>query len=180
MVSVAIAFVRVRRVMKKVALVIAIASLVAMVSNHCATAAEQSPSAAPSVSLLTSPTKTKWGPAPPVVPSGAQVAVLDGDPFKDGSPYTLRLKMPDGYRVGPHFHPTDENVTVLTGTLAAGMGDKFDPDAVQFLKPGGFVTMPKGMHHYVYAKGPTVVQVHGIGPFAFTYVNPSDDPRNKN
>jgi hypothetical protein len=87
--------------------------------------------------------------------------------------------MPDGYRIGPHWHPTDENVTVLSGTLGAGMGDKFDPAAGTFLKSGGFVCMPKKMHHYAWAKGPTIIQVHGIGPFAFTYVNPADDPRNK-
>ena len=87
--------------------------------------------------------------------------------------------MPDGYRIGPHWHPTDENVTVISGTLGAGMGDKFDPGAGKFLKPGGFVCMPKEMHHYAWAKGVTIVQVHGIGPFAFTYVNPADDPRNQ-
>jgi len=113
-----------------------------------------------------------------VVPKGAQAAVLDGDPFKDGSSYTLRLKMPDGYKIPPHWHPTDENVTVLSGTLGASMGDTFDTAKGQLMKPGGFVTMPHGMHHYAWAKGSTVVQVHGIGPFAFTYVNPADDPRN--
>jgi anti-sigma factor ChrR (cupin superfamily) len=105
--------------------------------------------------------------------------VLDGDPFKDGSSYTLRLKMPDGYKIPPHWHPTDENVTVLSGTLGAGMGDKFDRAKGQLMKPGGFVTMPHGMHHFAWAKGPTVVQVHGVGPFAFTYVDPADDPRNQ-
>jgi hypothetical protein len=76
--------------------------------------------------LFDSPNDVKWGPAPPVVPKGAQAAVLDGDPFKDGSSYTLRLKMPDGYKIPPHWHPMDENVTVLSGTLGAGMGDTFD------------------------------------------------------
>jgi hypothetical protein len=136
-------------------------------------------SGAAEVHLFASPKEIKWGPAPPVVPKGAEAAALDGDPFKDGSFYTLRLKMPDGYKIPPHWHPTDENVTVLSGTLGAGMGDKFDPAKGQLMKPGGFVSMPHGMHHFAWAKGPTVVQVHGVGPFAFTYVNPTDDPRNQ-
>jgi hypothetical protein len=131
------------------------------------------------VNLLASPADIKWGPAPPVVPKGAEATVLDGDPFKDGSSYTLRLKMPDGYKIPPHWHPTDENVTVIGGTLGAGMGDKFDPAKGQFMEAGGFVTMPHGMHHFAWAKVPTIIQVHGIGPFTFTYVNPTDDPRNQ-
>ena len=94
-------------------------------------------SGAAEVHLFASPKEIKWGPAPPVVPKGAEAAVLDGDPFKDGSFYTLRLKMPDGYKIPPHWHPTDENVTVLSGTLGAGMGDKFDPAKGQLMKPEG-------------------------------------------
>jgi hypothetical protein len=59
------------------------------------------------------------------------------------------------------------------------MGDKLDPTKSQLIRAGGFVRLPQGMHHFAWAKGPTVVQVHGVGPFAFTYVNPSDDPRNQ-
>lgn len=103
--------------------------------------------------------------------------MIEGDPSKDGVPYTLRLKMPNAYRVGPHYHPADENVTVISGTLGIGMGDKFDPAAGQLVKPGGFVFMPKQMHHFAWAKGLTVIQIHGIGPFAFTYLNPGDDRR---
>jgi hypothetical protein len=165
--------------MRKIAAVFSVVFLLTI--SYAVEAADEPPasSGAPEVQIFSSPSDVKWGPAPPVVPSGAQAAVLAGDPFKDGSPYTLRLKMPDGYRIAPHWHPTDENVTVISGTLGAGMGDKFDRTAGKLLKPGGFVCMPKEMHHYAWAKGPTIVQVHGIGPFAFTYVNPADDPRNK-
>src|SRR5260221_12149776 len=120
--------------MRKIAAVLSAVFLLA--SSHAVKAAgeEQPTSAAPDVQIVSSPSEVKWGPAPPVVPKGAQAAVLDGDPFKDGVPYTLRLKMPDGYRIAPHWHPTDENVTVLSGTLGAGMGDKFDPATGKFLK----------------------------------------------
>jgi hypothetical protein len=120
----------------------------------------------------------KWGPAPPSLPPGAQAAIIMGDPSKSG-PYVLRAKFPDGYKVPPHWHPTDENVTVLHGTFMAGKGDKFGADASTALPAGSFVCMPKGMHHFAWAKGETIIQVHGMGPFEITYVNPSDDPRKK-
>lgn len=131
------------------------------------------------VHVYQSPNDLKWGPAPPVVPKGAEAVVLDGDPFKEGGVYTLRLKMPDGYKIAPHWHPTDENVTVLSGTLGAGMGDKMETAGGQLIKAGGFVRMPKTVHHYAWTKGPTTIQVHGDAPFAFNYVNPADDPRNQ-
>jgi hypothetical protein len=165
--------------MHRLAAVLAAVLLIAVSYVVEAADEQQVSSSPPKVQIVSSPAEVKWGPAPPVVPQGAQAAVLNGDPFKDGAAYTLRLKMPGGYRIGPHWHPTDENVTVLSGTLGAGMGDKFDPKAGRLLKSGGFVCMPKEMHHYAWAVGPTIIQVHGVGPFAFTYVNPADDPRNK-
>jgi len=120
----------------------------------------------------------KWGPAPPALPSGAQAAIVTGDPSKDG-PYVVRLKVPKGYAVPPHTHPTDENVTVLSGTFHIAMGDKLDKTKGDTVKAGGFFTAKAGMQHYAWASTPVVIQVHGIGPFAITYVNPADDPRNK-
>jgi anti-sigma factor ChrR (cupin superfamily) len=157
--------------------VILAATLIFLAAATIATAQESS-APAQSVQVFDSPKDLKWGPALSLLPKGAQIAVLAGDPMKDGSPFTLRLKMPDGYKIPAHSHPTDENVTVLSGTLGAGMGDKLDPAKGQLIKPGGFVRMPQGMHHFAWAKGPTTIQVHGVGPFAFTYVNPADDPRN--
>jgi len=122
------------------------------------------------------PDALTWGPAPPVLPAGAQATVLVGDPTKEG-PFTIRLSAPDGYRVPPHFHPTTENVTVISGTFHVATGDTFDTAKGDALAAGGFVSLPAGMHHYAWMEGPTVVQVHGIGPFALTYVNPADDPR---
>jgi quercetin dioxygenase-like cupin family protein len=118
----------------------------------------------------------QWGPVPTALPPGAEIAVLQGDPHGEGV-YTLRLKLPDGYIIPPHFHPTDEMVTVVSGNLRLGMGDQVDEKNASTLKAGGFVTANKGMHHFAIARGETIVQVHGQGPFAITYVNPKDDPR---
>jgi quercetin dioxygenase-like cupin family protein len=124
------------------------------------------------------PNELKWGPAPPGLPPGAQVAVVAGDPGKS-EPYVIRAKMPAGYKIAAHTHPTDENVTVLSGTFHVGMGDKFDAKKGETVKAGGFFHTEKGMQHYAWASAPTVLQIHGVGPFAINYVNPADDPRNK-
>ena len=129
--------------------------------------------------VTVAPSDIKWGPGPAALPAGAQMAVLDGDPSKAGVPFVIRAKFPDGYKVPPHFHPTDENIVVLSGTFMVGMGDKFDEGSMTSLAAGGFARMPKSMHHYAMGKGGTVIQVHGVGPFAVTYVNPADDPRKK-
>lgn len=137
----------------------------------------QAPAAAPSHAGVT-PRDMKWAPAPPALPPGAQAVVLAGDPGKEGI-FVIRLKLPAGYRVPPHWHPSDELVTVLSGTLQVGMGDKFDAASMQTLPAGSFNTAVKEMRHYVTAKGATVIQVTAMGPFAITYVNPADDPRTK-
>ena len=137
------------------------------------------PAAAPAKHVMVAASDVKWGPGPPSLPPGAQMSVLDGDPAIAGKPFVIRAKFPDGYRVPPHWHPADENVVVLSGSFSAGIGDKFDEGSMMALAPGGYVKMPKMTHHYAMAKGETVIQVHGMGPFAVTYVNPADDPRNK-
>ena len=118
-----------------------------------------------------------WGPPPAVFAPGAKFTVLQGDPGKTGV-YAVRLDLPDGYRIAPHYHPTDEHITVISGTFLVGMGDSLDVAKTTALPAGGFITAPASMHHYAVARGRTVVQVHGMGPFALTYVNAKDDPRN--
>lgn len=119
----------------------------------------------------------KWGPVPPNIPPGAQLAVIAGDPSKEGQPYTIRLKMPAGYQVPAHYHPADEAATVISGLFNLGMGDKLDKSkAYMPLEPGGFAYAPAGMRHYAWTTGETVVQINGNGPFGITYVNPEDDP----
>ncbi len=119
-----------------------------------------------------------WTPAPPALPAGAKITVLEGDPMKSGQ-FVIRLKMPNGYKVPPHWHPTTEQITVLSGTFVVGMGDKWDPTMMTAVAPGGYMTMAAKNHHYGTAKGETVVQIASNGPFAITYVNPSDDPSKK-
>jgi len=111
-----------------------------------------------------------WGPAPAVLPPGAQIAVLEGDPTANGT-FTIRLKFPNGYKIPPHTHPTVESVTVLTGTFRAGMGTTFDDSKLTDFGRDGFISVPAEHAHYAMARGETVVQVHGLGPFVLTYVN---------
>jgi quercetin dioxygenase-like cupin family protein len=117
----------------------------------------------------------KWGPPPPVFPAGAQFAVVDGDPAGKGL-VTVRFKMPAGYKIAPHWHPTDEHITVLSGTLGIGMGDTLDTTHGQTLKGGGYAVAPANMHHYAWTEAGATIQVHMNGPFGITYVNPADDP----
>ena len=118
----------------------------------------------------------KWGPAPAIFPPGAKMAVLQGDPSTNAL-FTVRLRLPNGYRIAPHTHPTDEHVTVIQGTFRVGMGTRFVADSLIALPAGRFVTAPANHPHYAEAQGVTVVQVHAMGPFALTYVNPADVPK---
>ena len=120
----------------------------------------------------------KWGPPPPTLPPGAKLAVLAGDPASSGL-VTLRVRMPAGYKIPPHWHPTEEHVTVLSGSLSVGMGDKLDEAQAKTLTAGGYAVAPANMHHFVFTKTGAVVQVHLNGPFGITYVNPADDPSKK-
>lgn len=124
------------------------------------------------------PADVKWGEAPPALPKGAKFAVLEGDPTAPG-PFTMRLWVPAGYRIQPHWHPAIEHVTVISGSFFMGMGDTWDESKGHEMPAGSFGYMAAGIKHFAWAKVETVVQVHGIGPWGITYVNPSDDPRNQ-
>jgi hypothetical protein len=124
------------------------------------------------------PSALTWGPAPAVFPAGARMAVVRGDPGKAGL-FTIQLAMPDGYRIPPHFHPTDEQVAVKQGILKVGMGDTLDVSRTNPLAAGQEGKVPAGHHHFAVAEGATVVAVTAMGPFAMTYVNPQDDPQRK-
>jgi hypothetical protein len=124
------------------------------------------------------PDGLKWQEGPLSLPPGAKMAVLEGDPNKEG-PFVFRVKVPDGYRIPPHTHPKPERVTILCGTFHIGMGEKFDPSKGQEMPAGTYGTWPAGMKHFVWVKGETVVQFHGEGPWKINYVNPDDDQRGK-
>jgi mannose-6-phosphate isomerase-like protein (cupin superfamily) len=125
------------------------------------------------------PDQVKYGPAPPSLPAGAQLAVLEGDPMASSGDFTVRLKMPDGYKIAPHTHPNRENVTVLSGTIKVGMGDQFDASKMMSFGVGSFAYLDPSMHHYAAASGETVIQIHGMSPLKLNYINPADDPTPK-
>jgi mannose-6-phosphate isomerase-like protein (cupin superfamily) len=125
------------------------------------------------------PDQVKFGPAPPFLTPGAQLAVLEGDPMASSGDFTVRLKMPDGYKIAPHTHPNRENVTVLSGTIKVGMGDQFDASKMMSFGAGSFAYLDPSMHHYAAASGETVIQIHGMSPLKINYINPADDPSAK-
>ena len=133
---------------------------------------------AQSAHVLVPADKVQWGPAPPALPAGAEIAVLEGNPSEKG-PVTLRLRFPANYNVPAHWHSMTERLTVLSGSFHAGMGDKLDRKASQTLEPGGYVMLPAKMHHFAWTSAPTVVQINLEGPFDLFYVNPADNPQPK-
>jgi quercetin dioxygenase-like cupin family protein len=127
---------------------------------------------------IVTPAELQWGDAPPGLPPGAKMAVLDGDPTKPGS-FTVRLQFPANYKIMPHTHPTAERITGISGAARLGMGEKFDEASAREIAPGTFAVMPAGMAHFAYSPQESIIQLQSEGPFEIKYVNPADDPRNK-
>jgi quercetin dioxygenase-like cupin family protein len=125
---------------------------------------------------LFTPDEIPWSDGPPSLPPGARFAVLEGDLSQEGY-FALRLWLPDGYRIPPHWHPVYERVTVISGTFHLGMGEQVDDGATSTLPAGSFVTMPPEMRHFARVEGDTVLQLNSLGPWEIVYVNPADDPR---
>ena len=117
----------------------------------------------------------QWAPAPPVLPAGAEIAVLSGNPFAEGH-FVLRLKLPASYNVPAHIHSGDELITVISGEFNIGHGEALDRDAATLLTAGGFVELPAGHPHFAWTSSETIVQIHGPGPFDITYIDPADNP----
>lgn len=124
------------------------------------------------------PQDVEWSSGPASLPEGAEMAVLFGDPSKDGL-FAMRLKMPDGYRIAPHSHPRPEVVTVISGTFRVGMGETAEDAGAKALPAGSFFAFEPGMNHYASTDGETVVQLNSTGPWAIDYVDPKEDPRKK-
>ncbi|HYM22040.1 MAG TPA: cupin domain-containing protein [Vicinamibacterales bacterium] len=122
--------------------------------------------------------EAQWGPAPPFIPAGAEIAVLSGDPTKAVA-FSVRLKFPANYSIAAHSHPTDENVVVVSGALTMGNGEKLTKGAGnKVLGVGGYALVPAGMNHFAYTTAQeTTIVLYGTGPVDFKYVNPADDPR---
>ena len=138
-------------------------------TDHSAPGAEDSAKSPASATL-------RWGPSPAGLPKGARGAVVRGDPSKAG-PFTLRADLPDGYEVKPHWHPTAERIRVLEGTLLMGDGRDWRAASLRPLPAGQAASVAADHPHFVRTKGRTVLEIRSTGPFAITYVNPTDDPR---
>jgi hypothetical protein len=132
-----------------------LAVAVAAQEKESSKATGSSKATAPVEHKIVAPAELKWGEAPPGLPPGGKMAVLDGD-----------------------THPTTERITVISGTFYLGMGDKFDEAAGREMAPGSFAVLPAGMRHFGWNTGETVLQINSEGPFQIKYVNPADDPRN--
>src|SRR5438876_4658658 len=150
---------------------LAVASPLVRATSQSAT--EQAPSAEMG---FHSPTTITWKDGPPSLPAGAKMAVLEGDPTKEG-PFVMRLRAPDGYHVPPHTHPKTERVTVISGTMFLAMGENLDRSAAKTLRDGTYGFWPAGVKHTAWFENGTVIQLHGIGPWQINYLNPADDPR---
>jgi len=127
--------------------------------------------------LMATPDELKWTEVPSL-PPGAKLAVIEG-PLNQPGPVTFRLRFPANYQLPAHWHPAIEHVTVLSGTFHMGAGDKLDPSKTKALSAGSIAIMQPKTTHFALTKEETVVQVHGMGPWGVTYVNPADDPRKK-
>jgi len=141
-------------------------------------AASQDTGGGTKAEILVKPGDLKWVDGPPSLPPGAKVALLSGDPAKEGL-FVMRIKMPADYKIMPHSHPGDEHVTVLSGALYISRGDVFDPAKGKELPEGSYAMLPGKSNHFAFAKTETVVQLNSVGPWGITYLNPADDPRKK-
>jgi Cupin domain len=153
-----------------VALCISIARGQEAAKKPAGTAAAKTASAP--AAFIGTPDKIKWTQFAP----GVEYGPVYGNCDKAGAPCVFQLRLAEGAKIPPHWHPVDENVTVLSGTFLAGMGDTYDESKMMTLGVGTYVFMPRRMHHFAGAKTASIVQVHGVGPFKITYVNPADDP----
>lgn len=164
--------------MKRLAIRVSLMStvFVAVTAGALALSQQAKPSGTPSPHVMVTPGDLQWADGPPSLPAGSKAALMEGNPANPGL-FTLRLRLPANYKIPAHWHPADEHVTVISGTFYMGMGDKFDESKTKGLAAGSFAVMPTKTNHFAFTKAETVVQLHGMGPWGLTYVNPADDPR---
>jgi len=125
--------------------------------------------------VMVTPDDLKWTDIPSL-PPGAKIAVIEG-PMTEAVPFTFRLKLPANYKIPAHWHPAIEHVTVISGGFSMGTGDKLDTSKSKELRAGSVAIMQPKTPHFGWTKEEAIVQVHGVGPWGVTYVNPEDDPR---
>ena len=154
--------------------------LAGVASAQTKPAAKETPARASISKMIVEPGSEKWGDVPaaamvgtPSVEVGGtlKVAIIQGDPMTAGHTYTLRLSCSDGAKIAPHWHPTRENVTVIKGAAAVGMGSKWDDAALNEVPTGGFFWADPHMNHFAQCKGDTILQVHGVAPFVINFVS---------
>lgn len=158
--------------MKHIVRSVALAGLVSLALSWVSFAQHNDPH-----HVMIAPGEMKWVPVPSL-PAGAEIAILEG-PLDRAGPITARIKFPANYRLPAHTHPAIEHVTVLSGTFHMGLGDKLDTAKTTPLKVGAFAIMQPGTRHFAWTAEETIVQIHSVGPWGVTYVNPADDPRKK-
>ncbi len=141
-------------------------------------AQESSHDKGPDEPIIVKPAEVEWKDGPASFEEGSQMAVIEGDPAEEGF-FNLKLKMPDGFRISPHWHPRVERVTVISGTFLLGHGENFNREAAERLEAGSYFSMPPEMVHYAVTEGETIVQLTTIGPWDIIYINPEDDPRKR-
>jgi quercetin dioxygenase-like cupin family protein len=145
---------------------------------HAQTPAETLADPGPDRHLTYRAADVEWRDGPGSFEPGSEFAILEGNPAEAGV-FTMRIRMPDGFRIAPHWHPNVERVTVVSGTFHLGSGETLDAGATTPLGPGSYTSMPPGMRHYAIAEGETVIQLTSVGPWIINYVNPDDDPRSR-
>jgi quercetin dioxygenase-like cupin family protein len=153
-----------------------IAAILALIGGFCAVAVPEAHAQHSGGHIILQPSQMTWADLPAL--PGVKIAVIEG-PLTEAVPIMFRLKFPANYKVMPHRHPGIEHITVISGTLNIGMGDTFDASKTHALTPGSVAVMPPGTNHFVWTSEETIGQVHSIGPWSVTYVNPADDPRKK-
>lgn len=159
------------RFFRSITTLLALSMFVWMASSATALAEDATQKA-----LFINSSDLRWGNAPPSLPKGAQMSVLLGDPTQAG-PFVIRFKAPKNFKIPPHYHSRAETLTVLSGTLYLGDGEKLDPTIAHAMKVGGFHYLPAKTTHFAFTKKPAVVEIHGEGPFDIIYINPEDDPQ---
>lgn len=159
-------------------LVLAAAGAAANGANPAQPSADPQHAAAAEAHAVFRSDALKWQDGPPSLPRGAKLAILEGDPREEGV-FTMRLRLPDGFQIKPHWHPAPERITVLSGTFNMGRGDSFDTAQGTALPAGSFTVIPAETWHYAWATGDTVLQITGGGPWQIIYLDPRDDPRKR-